>query len=164
MYDVPLSGYTSWRVGGAAKRFYRPADSGDLVAFLQQLDGAEPLLWLGLGSNLLVRDGGFNGTVICTLGALERLELLPEGVMCVEAGVPCAKVARFATRNGRVGIEFLAGIPGTMGGALAMNAGAFGGDLAGGRLGGYGGPQWLCAPARSWPVRDRLPARAGGQG
>lgn len=152
MYDVPLSGYTSWRVGGAAKRFYRPADSGDLVAFLQQLDGAEPLLWLGLGSNLLVRDGGFNGTVICTLGALERLELLPEGVMCVEAGVPCAKVARFATRNGRVGIEFLAGIPGTMGGALAMNAGAFGGET-------WQAVAWVDTVDRNGCVRRRDPGQ-----
>lgn len=126
--NVPLSGYTSWRVGGAAKHLYRPADSRDLIEFLQQLDADEPLLWLGLGSNLLVRDGGFNGTVIATQGCLERLEMQPDGLLYSEAGVSCAKVARFAARQGRVGIEFLAGIPGTMGGALAMNAGAFGGE------------------------------------
>jgi len=128
LFDVPLSGYTSWRVGGVAKRLYRPADSSDLVDFLQRLNAEEPLLWLGLGSNLLVRDGGFNGTVVSTLGCLERLQMQPDGFLCSEAGVSCAKVARFAARQGRVGIEFLAGIPGTMGGALAMNAGAFGGE------------------------------------
>ena len=127
-HGVPLSDYTSWRVGGVAKQLYRPADSRDLIGFLQQLDAAEPLLWLGLGSNLLIRDGGFNGTVIATQGCLERLELQPDGLLYSEAGVSCAKVARFAARQGRVGIEFLAGIPGTMGGALAMNAGAFGGE------------------------------------
>jgi len=151
LYDVPLSGYTSWRVGGAAKRLYRPADSSDLVAFLQQLDAAEPLLWLGLGSNLLVRDGGFNGTVIFTLGALERLQIEADGLLSVEAGVPCAKVARFAARNGRIGIEFLAGIPGTMGGALAMNAGAFGGET-------WGAVAWVDTLDRKGCVRRREPS------
>lgn len=126
--DVSLSGFTSWRVGGPAKHLYRPADSCDLVNFLQQLRADEPLLWLGLGSNLLVRDGGFQGTVIATQGRLDRLEMQQDGLLCSEAGVSCARVARLAARQGRVGIEFLAGIPGTMGGALAMNAGAFGGE------------------------------------
>ena len=128
LHDELLSNYTSWRVGGAAKRLYRPADRRDLVAFLQQLESDEPLLWLGLGSNLLVRDGGFSGTAILTRGCLDGLSMQSDGLINVEAGVSCARVARFATRHGRVGIEFLAGIPGTMGGALAMNAGAFGGE------------------------------------
>lgn len=132
--NEPLAAHTSWRVGGPAARLYRPADSADLVAFLRGLDPAEPLLWLGLGSNLLISDAGFPGTVIETQGALTGLELLAPaegdapGRIQAEAGVTCAKLARFAARNGLVGIEFLAGIPGTVGGALAMNAGAWGGE------------------------------------
>jgi len=126
--DEPLAPYTSWRVGGPADRYYRPADLADLAAFLGQLDPAVPLLWLGLGSNLLVRDGGFRGVVVHTHGRLNVLERLDESRIRAESGVPCAKVARFAGRHGLAGAEFLAGIPGTMGGALAMNAGAFGGE------------------------------------
>ena len=127
LLDEPLSRHTTWRIGGPARRFYRPADSRDLVAFLQTLEPDEPLLWLGLGSNLLVRDGGFPGTVIATRGRLMGLESA-NGLIRAEAGVPCAQVARFAARAGLTGVEFLAGIPGTLGGALAMNAGAFGGE------------------------------------
>lgn len=129
LLDEPLSGHTTWRVGGPARRFYRPADSADLVRFLQQLETDEPLLWLGLGSNLLVRDGGFPGTVIATQGRLNRLEWRDGSRLYAEAGVSCAKVARTAARAGLCGVEFLAGIPGTLGGALAMNAGAFGGEI-----------------------------------
>lgn len=127
-YDEPLSRHTTWRVGGPARRFYRPADRDDLIVFLSQLDPAEPLLWLGLGSNLLVRDGGFAGTVIATQGCLDRLEWRRVDRLYAEAGVSCAKLARTAARQGLCGLEFLAGIPGTLGGALAMNAGAFGGE------------------------------------
>jgi len=128
LYQEPLARHTSWRVGGPARCFYQPADRADLVAFLQQLDPAEPLLWLGLGSNLLVRDGGFDGTVIATQGALDELAWRDPRQLYAEAGVSCAKVARSAARAGLCGVEFLAGIPGTLGGALAMNAGAFGGE------------------------------------
>ncbi len=126
--DEPLARYTSWRVGGPAARLYRPADRDDLAGFLAALPGDEPLLWLGLGSNVLIADSGFPGTVIHTQGRLDTLELTEPDGLFVEAGVACAKVARLATRNDLVGIEFLAGIPGTLGGALAMNAGAWGGD------------------------------------
>jgi UDP-N-acetylmuramate dehydrogenase len=128
-FNEPLARHTSWRVGGPARYFYRPADRLDLLAFLQRLDPDEPLLWLGLGSNLLVRDGGFNGTVIATQGRLEEIEWRGEQRLYAEAGVSCAKVARTAARAGLYGVEFLAGIPGTLGGALAMNAGAFGGEI-----------------------------------
>jgi UDP-N-acetylmuramate dehydrogenase len=127
-YDEPLARYTSWRVGGPADRFYRPADLQDLCAFLSQLPVAEPLFWLGLGSNILIRDGGIRGTVIATQGALRGLTLTGDRRVRAEAGVPCAKVARFSARHDLVGVEFLAGIPGVMGGALAMNAGAWGGQ------------------------------------
>lgn len=127
-YDELLSRHTSWRVGGPVARFYQPADIDDLALFLRQLPEDEPLFWLGLGSNLLVRDGGIKGTVIATSGALSALTQIDTFTLRAEAGVPCAKVARFAARAALSGAEFLAGIPGTMGGALAMNAGAFGGE------------------------------------
>lgn len=120
--------HTSWRVGGPAQRFYLPEDLQDLAVFVAQLPTQEPLYWIGLGSNLLVRDGGIAGTVICTKGVLGKLEMENSNLVRAEAGVSCAKVARFCTRQGLKGAEFLAGIPGTMGGALAMNAGAFGGE------------------------------------
>lgn len=126
--DEPLARYTSWRVGGPAARLYRPADAHDLALFLQGLDAEEPLFWVGLGSNLLISDDGLPGTVIHTQGCLADIGQLPDKTIRVEAGASCAKVARFASRQGLVGGEFLAGIPGTMGGALAMNAGAWGGE------------------------------------
>lgn len=126
--NEPLARLTSWRVGGPADRLYRPADADDLAVFLAGLPADEPLTWLGLGSNLLIRDGGIRGTVILLHGLLNGLELVDADHVHAEAGVPCAKVARFAARTGLVGAEFLAGIPGTMGGALAMNAGAWGAE------------------------------------
>lgn len=126
--DEPMTKHTSWRAGGVAKQFFQPADLDDLCGFLAALDPDEPLLWLGLGSNLLVRDGGFNGTVIFTLGALTELDWPASDRLTAGAGVTCAKVARRAAQAGMTGVEFLAGIPGTLGGALAMNAGAFGGE------------------------------------
>jgi len=129
LHDEPLARHTSWRVGGIARRFYRPADGADLARFLQQLPADEPLLWLGMGSNLLVRDGGFNGTVVATRGCLAGVAVMEEDLLRAEAGATSAQVARFAARAGLCGVEFLAGIPGTLGGALAMNAGAFGGEI-----------------------------------
>jgi UDP-N-acetylmuramate dehydrogenase len=125
--NEPLSGYTTWRVGGPAKQLYRPADLDDLANFLAALPAGEELLWLGLGSNLLVRDGGFDGTVILLQGRLNAIRFDGPRVD-IEAGAACAKVARSCARAGLTGGAFLAGIPGTMGGALAMNAGAFGGE------------------------------------
>ncbi len=124
----PMSRHTSWRVGGPADSLYIPADLDDLAAFLKQLPVNEPLHWVGLGSNLLVRDGGLRGTVVLTSGALNGLSLASEHMVRAEAGVASAKVARFSTDHDLTGAEFLAGIPGTVGGALAMNAGAFGGE------------------------------------
>ncbi|MDT8382955.1 MAG: UDP-N-acetylmuramate dehydrogenase [Gammaproteobacteria bacterium] len=128
LLDEPMSKHTSWRIGGPADRYYQPADIEDLAQFLAQLPATEPVFWLGLGSNLLVRDAGIRGTVIATSGVVNGLSQLDETTVRAEAGVACAKVARFCARAGLSGSAFLAGIPGTMGGALAMNAGAFGGE------------------------------------
>ena len=130
--NEPMARHTSWRVGGCADRTYCPADVADLAAFLRGLPPAEPLLVVGLGSNLLVRDGGLRGTVIFTHRALADLRLDQAGgepgLIRAQAGVPSPKVARFAALQGLVGSEFLAGIPGTVGGALAMNAGCYGSE------------------------------------
>lgn len=126
--DEPMARHTSWRVGGPADCFYQPADIDDLASFLSQLPVDEPVFWVGLGSNLLVRDGGIRGTVIAPSGMLKRLSVFDDTVVRAEVGVASAKVARFAADNNLAGCEFLAGIPGTVGGALAMNAGAFGGE------------------------------------
>ncbi len=126
--NEPLSKYTSWRVGGNVDRFYRPKDIADLSVFLSQLPVDEPLLWLGLGSNLLVRDGGFKGTVISTARALQSISIDGQKVHA-EVGVYCSKLAKQAAKAGLKGTSFLAGIPGTVGGALAMNAGAHKSDM-----------------------------------
>jgi len=127
-YNEPMSRHTSWRVGGPADRFYEPAGLDDLMAFLKSLPAHEPLTWVGLGSNLLVRDGGVRGTVLMLSGKLNALERRDETNVRAEAGVASAKLARFSVGLGLRGAEFLAGVPGTVGGALAMNAGAFGGE------------------------------------
>ena len=128
-YGEPMSRHCSWRAGGLAERFFEPADLADLMVYLRAAPPAEPLIWVGLGSNLLVRDGGLAGTVISTANALADMQWLDGERLRVEAGVACAKVARLAAQRGLGGGEFLAGIPGTVGGALAMNAGAFGGEI-----------------------------------
>jgi len=126
--DEPMAHHTTWRVGGPAEHYYVPADRNDLVAYLRSLPTDEPVFWLGLGSNLLVRDGGIRGSVIATAKGLTALAQPGERRVYAEAGVSCAKFARFCARAGLAGAEFLAGIPGTLGGALAMNAGCFGGE------------------------------------
>lgn len=126
--NEPMSRHTSWHAGGAAEVFFNPRDRMDLASFLRTLDSETPILWIGLGSNLLIRDGGWKGVVISTHGTLGRLERLSETRVYAEAGVPCARIAKQSIRWGLGPAEFFAGIPGTMGGALAMNAGAFGGE------------------------------------
>jgi UDP-N-acetylmuramate dehydrogenase len=125
--DEPMAKHVSWRAGGRAARAYVPHGLADLQAFLPMLPQAEPVCFVGLGSNLLVRDGGYRGTVVLmhdTHGEIRR-----EGdLVFAEAGVAAPKVARFAATHGFEGAEFLAGVPGTVGGALAMNAGCYGGE------------------------------------
>ncbi len=125
--DEPMARHVSWRAGGCADRAYVPADTADLAEFLQRLPLEEPLFFVGLGSNLLVRDGGFRGTVVLlhdTRGAIR----MDGELVYAEAGVASPKVARFAATRGLEGAEFLAGVPGTVGGALAMNAGCYGSE------------------------------------
>ncbi len=126
--DEPMSRHTSWHVGGPAEIYFTPADRAELAAFLRSLSPQTPVCWVGLGSNLLVRDGGLRGVVISTQGVLDRLDRLSENTVYGEAGAACARLARQCIRWGLGPAEFFAGIPGTLGGALAMNAGAFGGE------------------------------------
>lgn len=125
-YGEPLARHTTWRVGGPADVFYTPSDVADLAAFLRDYRGGT-VVWLGLGSNVLIRDGGIRGAVIALAGGLSGLKW-GDGSVHVQAGVPLAKVARQCADRGLAGLEFFAGIPGTVGGALAMNAGASGSD------------------------------------
>lgn len=128
----PMARHTSWRAGGAAARAYRPADLADLRAFLAATPPDEPVLFVGLGSNLLVRDGGLSGCVVFTHAVLNRIQLEAAAnagpLVYAEAGVASPKLSRFAALHGLAGAEFFAGIPGTVGGALAMNAGCYGGE------------------------------------
>jgi UDP-N-acetylmuramate dehydrogenase len=126
--DESMARHTSWRVGGPADLFFNPLDVADVVAFLRALEGATPVLWVGLGSNLLVRDGGVRGAVVETHGAFDALERIDDEHVRCGAGVACAKLAKQCIKWGLGPAEFFAGIPGTVGGALAMNAGAFGGE------------------------------------
>lgn len=124
---APLARYTSWRAGGPADTLYLPADRDDLSAFLRALPADEPLTVLGLGSNTLVRDGGIRGTVIVMHNPGAALAVA-DGLIYADAGVASPKLARFAAMHDCAEAEFLAGVPGTVGGALAMNAGCYGGE------------------------------------
>ena len=130
LHDEPMSRHVSWRAGGVAQHVYQPADLADMQTFLQQIPADEPLMAVGLGSNLLVRDGGYRGTVLLMVGALTELRM-EDGMIYVQAGVPGAKLARFAASNNLCGAEFFVGIPGTLGGMLTMNAGCYGGETWG---------------------------------
>jgi UDP-N-acetylmuramate dehydrogenase len=125
--DEPMSRHVSWRAGGKASRCYRPADDEDLSAFLRGVPESEEIVFIGLGSNLLVRDGGFSGTVVLMHQTNARLHVR-DGLLVAHAGIAAPKVARFAAINAFEGGEFLAGIPGSIGGALAMNAGCYGSE------------------------------------
>jgi D-alanine-D-alanine ligase len=128
-FDEPMRRHTSWRAGGAVARLYQPADLEDLRVFLHCLSPDEPLIAVGLGSNLLVRDAGINGTVLLMHGALSELNLQSDNCVYVQAGVAGAKLARFAAMHNLAGAEFFAGIPGSVGGMLAMNAGCYGSEI-----------------------------------
>jgi UDP-N-acetylmuramate dehydrogenase len=124
---APLARYTSWRVGGPADLLFLPADRDDLASFVRQMRGHGMPVALGLGSNVLVRDGGVRGAVVVLHDPGAALAV-SDGLVYVDAGVAAPKLARFAALHGCAEAEFLAGIPGTVGGALAMNAGCYGGE------------------------------------
>ncbi len=135
--NEPLAKYTTWKIGGNAECFYQPKDSDDIVKILQLIPDSTPVYWIGLGSNLLIRDAGVNGLIIYSNGVLNELDIqCPEGqdknkeicLITSQVGVACAIFSRKVANYGINGAEFLSGIPGTIGGALAMNAGAFGGE------------------------------------
>jgi UDP-N-acetylmuramate dehydrogenase len=125
--NEPMRRHVSWRAGGSADRFYVPAGLDDLALFLRSLPKDEALCFVGLGSNLLVRDGGFRGTVVLMHSSHAAIDW-QGGVLVAGAGAACPKVARISANHGCEGAEFLAGIPGTVGGALAMNAGCYGAE------------------------------------
>lgn len=124
----PMRRHTSWRVGGPVDRAYRPLNLDDLCVFLARVPAPEPIWLVGLGSNLLVREGGVRGTIVFTHAALDAIVITDDGLVFAEAGVASPKVSRFAATHQFEGAEFLAGIPGTVGGALAMNAGCYGAE------------------------------------
>ena len=125
--NVPLAALTWLRVGGPAELVFQPADADDLAAFLAVLPAPVPVLPIGVASNLLVRDGGVEGVVVRFGGPLARVEVTGDLVLA-GAGALDQRVAQEAQRAGLAGLEFLIGIPGTIGGAVRMNAGAFGGE------------------------------------
>ena len=130
--NEPMAKHVSWRAGGMAEQLYIPTDVADMAVYLNNLPADMPVYCIGLGSNLLVRDGGVHGAVILLHGALREIRLerkqSSSGVIYAEAGVAAPKLARFAAGHDLVGAEFMAGIPGTVGGALAMNGGCYGSE------------------------------------
>ncbi len=151
LFNEPLIDYNTWRVGGAARSLYKPSSVNDLSLFLQQLPETESVVWLGLGSNALIPDEGVDATVILTQGALNDIRQTDHEHVYVEAGVSCAKMARFCARVGLSGAEFWAGIPGTMGGALRMNAGCANGET-------WNLIEWVETMNRKGDVRRRYPS------
>jgi UDP-N-acetylmuramate dehydrogenase len=126
--DEPLGPYTWFRVGGAADVLFLPADAEDLADFLKALDPGVPVTVLGVGSNVIVRDGGVEGVVI-RLAGRPWAQITTEGdTITAGAGALDSMVARASAKAGLAGLEFYAGIPGTIGGALTMNAGCYGSE------------------------------------
>lgn len=126
--NEPMARHTSWRVGGPADIYFRPHSIASLQNFLAGLPSGTPVTWIGLGSNLLVRDGGIRGAVIATGALPKTFDAGESGVVRCSAALPCASLARQCARASLGPAAFFAGIPGSVGGALAMNAGAFGGE------------------------------------
>lgn len=123
-HNHPLAGYTSWKIGGLAEYFYQPTDIKDLANFLHNCKH-DPIILLGAATNVLIRDSGIKGTVIYLRGSLNELQQLDDFSLRAEAGVSCSRLVQQCIHLSLVDAAFLAGIPGTIGGALAMNAGAY---------------------------------------
>jgi UDP-N-acetylmuramate dehydrogenase len=128
LVDEALAPFTWFRVGGPADVVFLPADEQDLADFLKALDPAVPVLAIGVGSNLLVRDGGVEGVVIRLGKGFNGVETLGDTLIKAGSAVPDAILARKAAEAGIAGLEFYAGIPGTIGGAVIMNAGCYGSE------------------------------------
>lgn len=126
--NEPMAQHTSWQVGGPADVLFMPSNLQELADYLRSVPSQTSIFWCGLGSNILVRDGGIRGVVIAPQKLFNHIERLDDCLLRAEAGVSCASLARFSARANLSGIEFLAGVPGTIGGALAMNAGCHGGE------------------------------------
>ena len=127
-FDAAMAPFTWFRVGGPAEVLFRPADMEDLMAFLAELPPEIPVTTIGVGSNLLVRDGGVPGVVIRLTGPFAEIGTHQTSITA-GAGALDLTVARAAQDAGIAGLEFLSGVPGTIGGALRMNAGAFGTEM-----------------------------------
>ena len=125
--NVSLKDYNTWKIGGKAEYFYEPSDIKDLKLFLELLQNT-PITFLGNGSNVLIRDGGISGCVICLKNTLNNYFVKDEEYI-FEAGLSCMKMAQITARENYEGLEYLCGIPGSLGGALAMNAGCYGGNI-----------------------------------
>ncbi len=126
--DVSLKQYNTWKVGGNAEYLFEPDDLNDLKIFLNFVKG-ERITFLGNGSNVLIRDGGVKGFVVCLKNSFNNFFTDSEGIFTFEAGLSCMKIAQITARANFSGLEFLCGIPGTLGGALRMNAGCYGGNI-----------------------------------
>jgi len=126
--NVSLKGYNTWKIGGNAELFFEPLDVNDLQNFLL-LQNDLDITFLGNGSNVLVRDGGIKGCVICLKNSLKNYKILKNGEFIFEAGLSCMKIAQITAKENFTGLEFLCGIPGSLGGALVMNAGCYGGNI-----------------------------------
>ena len=127
-FDYPFSRWGSWRAGGAFDCFYIPSGIEDFSFFLRDCIGDHPLICIGLGSNLLVRDGGVRGVVVSMRDGFGQITHT-DNLVYAQSGVSCARLARYCANHGLAGLGFVVGIPGSVGGALAMNAGAFGGEI-----------------------------------
>jgi UDP-N-acetylmuramate dehydrogenase len=149
LVDEPMRKHLSWRTGGSADRAYVPADLDDAAQFLRSLPAGEPVYFVGLGSNLLVRDGGVRGTLMLMHASHAPMHM-DGALIYAEARAASPKVARFAATRGYAGAEFLAGIPGTVGGALAMNAGCYGSET-------WDAVQRVLMLSRSGELRERRP-------
>jgi UDP-N-acetylmuramate dehydrogenase len=128
LLNEPLGPYTWFRVGGAVDALFIPADADDLADFLGALDPAVPVTVLGVGSNVIVRDGGVEGVVIRLAGRAWGQVTAEGDTITAGAGALDAMVAKASAKAGIAGLEFYAGIPGTIGGALTMNAGCYGAE------------------------------------
>jgi UDP-N-acetylmuramate dehydrogenase len=127
--NVDLSKHSSWRCGGAADYFFQPKNKNKLCEFIKAYSQDYSILWLGLGSNILFRDAGVDSVVVLTAGSLSSISWERSDLLYAQSGTTCAKIAREAARKNFGDLAFLSGIPGTLGGALKMNAGAIGSEI-----------------------------------